>query len=42
MESDRLTGLALMSVHTNRPVNREKILEDFVASEGVDQTLVFN
>ena len=33
MESDRLTGLALMSVHTNRPVNKEKILEDFVASE---------
>jgi len=33
MESDCLTGLALMSVHTNRPVNKEEILEDFVTSE---------
>ena len=30
---NRLTGLALMSVHTKRPVNKEEILEDFVASQ---------
>jgi len=30
---NQLTGLALMSVHTNCPVNKEVIFEDFVASE---------
>jgi len=30
---NRLTGLGLVSVHTNRPVNKEEILEDFVARE---------
>jgi len=31
---NRLTGLALMSVHTNRPTNKEEIIEDFVAIQG--------
>jgi len=33
MGSDRITGLAVMSVHTYSPVNWEEILEDFVTSE---------
>jgi len=39
---NRLTGLALLSMHTNRPINKEEILKTLFRVKGVDQTLVFN
>ena len=32
IENERMTGLALLSIHKDREIDREKIMNDFVAS----------